>query len=166
MARIVMKFGGTSVANLERIRNVAQHIKREINAGHEVAVVVSAMAGHTNQLVQWTQEATIKEIPMEYDAVVASGEQVTAGLLSLCLNDISIKARSWMGWQIPIYTDSIHGAARIQKINKENLLESLSAHRSVSHFAAVRLEPMQFYHDRQTVNTLLVCVALDPSLLM
>ena len=113
MARLVMKFGGTSVADIERIRMVARHVKREIDAGHEVAVVVSAMAGTTNQLVGWTRAAAPMHDAREYDAVVASGEQVTAGLLAIALQEMGVNARSWLGWQIPIRTDAAHGAARI-----------------------------------------------------
>ena len=103
MSRLVMKFGGTSVANIERIRNVARHVKREVEAGHEVAVVVSAMAGKTNELVAWVQEAAPLYDPAEYDAVVASGELVTAGLLAIVLKDMGLDARSWQGWQIPLH---------------------------------------------------------------
>ena len=102
MGRLVMKFGGTSVANIDRIRNVARHVKREVDAGHDVAVVVSAMAGKTNELVEWCREASPMHDAREYDAVVASGEQVTAGLLAIALQAIGIQARSWQGWQIPI----------------------------------------------------------------
>jgi len=123
MARIVMKFGGTSVADLERIRNVARHVKREHEAGNEVAVVVSAMAGFTNQLVAWTREASALHDAREYDTVVAAGEQITAGLLAIALQEIGVPARSWLGWQIPIRTDSSHGAARIQQIPGETLIE-------------------------------------------
>jgi aspartate kinase len=117
MARIVMKFGGTSVADISRIRNVARHVKREVDAGHEVAVVVSAMAGKTNELVAWTREASPMHDAREYDAVVASGEQVTAGLLAIALQNMGVHARSWQGWQIPIKTDNAHGAARILDID-------------------------------------------------
>jgi aspartate kinase len=124
MARIVMKFGGTSVADIARIRNVARHVKREVDAGHEVAVVVSAMAGKTNELVAWVQDAAKAEgstfniyDAREYDAVVASGEQVSAGLLALVLQAMGVNARSWQGWQIPIRTDNAHGAARIVDID-------------------------------------------------
>ena len=123
MARIVMKFGGTSVANIERIRNVARHVKREVDAGHEVAVVVSAMAGKTNELVGWTREASPMHDAREYDVVVASGEQVTAGLLAITLQSMGINARSWLGWQIPISTDNTHGAARITDIDGSALIE-------------------------------------------
>ena len=105
MAVVVMKFGGTSVANVERIRNVARHVKREVDAGNEVAVVVSAMAGVTNQLVAWVREASILHDAREYDAVVATGEQVTAGLLAIVLQSMGLQARSWQGWQIPVTTD-------------------------------------------------------------
>src|SRR6187455_3048784 len=125
MARLVMKFGGTSVADIDRIRNVAHHVKREVDAGHEVAVVVSAMSGATNQLVAWTREASPLHDAREYDAVVASGEQVTSGLLAIALQDIGINARSWQGWQIPIKTDSAHGAARIASIDGSMLIERL-----------------------------------------
>jgi aspartate kinase len=127
MARLVMKFGGTSVADIDRIRNVAQHVKREVDAGHEVAVVVSAMAGTTNQLVAWTRAAALLHDAREYDAVVASGEQVTAGLLAIALQAMGVNARSWQGWQIPIKTDAQHGAARIVEINGERLIERLKA---------------------------------------
>ncbi|MDY8110535.1 aspartate kinase [Fulvimarina sp. 2208YS6-2-32] len=117
MARLVMKFGGTSVADIDRIRNVARHVKREVDAGHEVAVVVSAMAGKTNELVAWCREASPIHDAREYDAIVASGEQVTAGLLAIVLQSIGINARSWLGWQIPLKTDDAHGAARIGEID-------------------------------------------------
>ena len=130
MARIVMKFGGTSVADIGRIRNVARHVKREVDAGHEVAVVVSAMSGKTNELVALVQEASKAHgsnlniyDAREYDAVVASGEQVTSGLLALVLQSIGIDARSWQGWQIAVKTDNSHGAARIQEIDGTTLVE-------------------------------------------
>jgi aspartate kinase len=116
MSFVVMKFGGTSVANLERIRNVARHVKREVDAGNHVAVVVSAMAGVTNQLVAWVREASPLHDAREYDTVVATGEQVTAGLLAIVLQSLAIPARSWQGWQIPILTDDAHGVARIKDI--------------------------------------------------
>ncbi len=125
MARIVMKFGGTSVANIERIRNVARHVKREVDAGNEVAVVVSAMSGATNQLVAWCREASPMHDAREYDAVVASGEQVTAGLLAIVLQDLGVSARSWQGWQIPLRTDATHGAARIADIDGDLLTERM-----------------------------------------
>lgn len=116
MARIVKKFGGTSVANIERIRNVARRVKQAVDEGHEVAVVVSAMSGTTDQLVAWTREAAPIHDAREYDAVVASGEQVTAGLLAITLQDMGVSARSWLGWQIPLHTDGVHGSARIENI--------------------------------------------------
>jgi len=120
-----MKFGGTSVANVERIRNVAAHVKREVDAEHEVAVVVSAMAGKTNELVAWCKEAGSHFDNAEYDAVVASGELVTAGLLALVLKDIGLNARSWQGWQIPLLTDDAHGSARVTKVDGSQLGECL-----------------------------------------
>jgi aspartate kinase len=126
MARLVMKFGGTSVANIERIRNVAQHVKREVEAGHEVAVVVSAMSGKTNELVAWCADASKLYDKREYDAVVASGEQVTSGLLAIALQEIGIPARSWQGWQIPIRTSDAHGSARIESIEEAGLAEGFT----------------------------------------
>ncbi len=130
MARIVMKFGGTSVADLDRIHNVARHVKREVDAGHEVAVVVSAMSGKTNELVGWVQnmpKVSGGDAPFydarEYDAIVASGEQVTSGLLAIALQSIGVNARSWQGWQIPIRTDNAHGAARITDIDGSFLIK-------------------------------------------
>src|SRR4249920_2982052 len=123
MSRLVMKFGGSSVADVDRIRNVARHVKREVDAGHEVAVVVSAMAGTTNQLVAWAREASALHDAREYDAVVASGEQVTAGLLAIVLQSMGVTARSWQGWQIPILTSHAHGAARIAEINGDELVK-------------------------------------------
>ncbi|RIK95688.1 MAG: aspartate kinase [Proteobacteria bacterium] len=121
MARIVMKFGGTSVANIERIRNVAERVKRETEAGNEVAVVVSAMAGTTDQLVAYTRSASVMHDAREYDTVVAAGEQITVGLLAITLQDMGIQARSWLGWQIPIHTNGAHGSARIERIDTEEL---------------------------------------------
>ncbi|GAB4183789.1 MAG: aspartate kinase [Thalassobaculales bacterium] len=126
MARIVMKFGGTSVGDLARIRNVAQRVKREVVAGHQVAVVVSAMAGETNKLVGWTLEAARLHDAREYDAVVATGEQVTTGLLAIALQEIGVNARSWQGWQIPIRTDGAHGKARIESIDGAVLIERMA----------------------------------------
>ena len=125
MARIVMKFGGTSVADLARIRDVATRVKREADAGHQVAVVVSAMAGVTNRLVGWCQELSPLHDAREYDAVVATGEQVTAGLLAIALQNLGIEARSWQGWQIPIETDTAHGKARIQGIAGAELIRRM-----------------------------------------
>ena len=123
-----MKFGGTSVANIERIRNVAQHVKREVEAGHEVAVVVSAMSGKTNELVAWCADASKLYDKREYDAVVASGEQVTSGLLAIALQEIGIPARSWQGWQIPIRTSDAHGSARIESIEETGLAAGFARH--------------------------------------
>src|SRR5688500_8745741 len=126
MSRLVMKFGGTSVADVERIRNVARHVKREVDAGHEVAVVVSAMAGKTNELVGWAREAAPLHDAREYDAVVASGEQVTAGLLAIVLENMGVNARSWLGWQIPVSTNAAHGVARITDIRADRLVDRVS----------------------------------------
>ncbi len=127
MARIVMKFGGTSVADLDRIRTVAGRIKREVEDGHEVAVVVSAMSGATNQLVGWCQALAPLHDTREYDAVVATGEQVTTGLLALALQEQGVDARSWQGWQIPIRTDGAHGKARIAAIEGDELVRRMQA---------------------------------------
>jgi aspartate kinase len=127
MARIVMKFGGTSVADLDRIRSVAARIKRQVDAGDQVAVVVSAMAGTTNQLVAWCQGLTPMFDAREYDTVVATGEQVTAGLLAIALQTIGVDARSWLGWQAGIATDGQHGKARIKRIAGAELIERLAA---------------------------------------
>ena len=123
MARLVMKFGGTSVADLDRIKHVAARVKREVDAGNQVAVVVSAMSGTTNQLVAWTNQAARMPDKREYDVVVATGEQVTAGLLALALQEIGVPARSWMGWQLPLATSDAHGSARILDIDA-SVLES------------------------------------------
>jgi aspartate kinase len=125
MARIVMKFGGTSVADLDRIRNVAARVKREVDAGNQVAVVVSAMAGETNKLLGWCQALSALHDAREYDTVVASGEQVTAGLLAIALQEIGVEARSWQGWQIPIRTDNAHGKARILEIDGSDLIKRM-----------------------------------------
>jgi aspartate kinase len=121
MARLVMKFGGTSVADIDRIKEVARRVKAEADAGNQIAVVVSAMAGTTNQLVQWTGEIATVQDAREYDTVVSTGEQITAGLLSLALQDLGASARSWMGWQLPIQTDSAHASARILKIDADEI---------------------------------------------
>jgi aspartate kinase len=127
MARIVMKFGGTSVADLERIRNVAAIVWREAGRGNEVAVVVSAMAGTTNQLVGWCQQLSPLHDQAEYDTVVATGEQVTTGLLAIALQQLGARARSWTGWQVPIRTDAAHGKARIDSIDGTAMLASMAA---------------------------------------
>jgi aspartate kinase len=126
MARIVMKFGGTSMAGVERIRNVAARVKREVEAGNQVAVVVSAMAGETDRLVAFCREVSPLYDPQEYDVVVASGEQVTSGLLAIALQTIGVSARSWLGWQLPINTTDGHAAARIEDIDTKAFDESLA----------------------------------------
>ncbi len=125
MSRIVMKFGGTSVADLDRIRVVAERVKSEINAGNQVAVLVSAMAGTTDQLIRWVEEASPLHDAREYDAVVSSGEQVTAGLLALTLQNMGVSARSWQGWQVPFKTNNIHGSARIMDIDTTGMIQRL-----------------------------------------
>src|SRR5271155_5446101 len=132
MARLVMKFGGTSVADIEHIRNVARHVKREVDAGHEVAVVVSAMSGTTNQLVEWCRDAAVLHDAREYDAVVASGEQVTAGLLAIALQAIGVTARSWQGWQVPILTSGAHASARISGIDGGELIKRFKERKEVA----------------------------------
>lgn len=125
MARIVMKFGGTSMAGTERIRTVAALVKREVEAGNEVAVVVSAMAGETDRLVQFCREANPLYDEAEYDVVVASGEQVTSGLLALTLQAMGVPARSWLGWQLPIRTIETHAKARITEIETDALIAAM-----------------------------------------
>ncbi len=125
MARIVMKFGGTSVATVERIRNVARKVKAEVEAGHQVAVVVSAMSGETDRLVGFVREAAELYDTREYDAVVSTGEQVTIGLLAIVLQSMGVPARSWMGWQIPVKTDGAHGSARIQDIDTSDMISRM-----------------------------------------
>ena len=126
MALIVQKFGGTSVGDLDRIRNVATRVKTEVDAGNQVAVVVSAMAGTTNQLVAWARDIGPMHDAREYDTIVATGEQVTVGLLAIALQNLGIDARSWLGWQIPIRTDEVHGAARIDSIDTTLMRERLA----------------------------------------
>lgn len=126
MARLVLKFGGTSVGDIERIKNVAKKVKQEVDAGHEVAVVVSAMSGVTNQLVDYCKQIAKVHDQAEYDAVVASGEQVTSGLLAIALQEIGIPARSWQGWQIPLIADETHGKSRIERIDTTKLSENMS----------------------------------------
>jgi aspartate kinase len=125
MARIVMKFGGTSMAGIERIRNVANLVKREVERGNEIAVVVSAMAGETDRLVQFCREASSLYDPREYDVVVASGEQVTSGLLAITLQGMGLNARSYMGWQLPIRASG-HAAGLIEEIDVARLEEVFS----------------------------------------
>ncbi len=127
MARIVQKFGGTSVADIERIKSVARRVKREVDAGNEVAVVVSAMSGVTNQLVAWTNAFGSLPDQREYDVVVASGEQVTAGLTALALQELGVASRSFLGWQVPLRTDAAHGKARIESIPTEGLAAAMKA---------------------------------------
>ena len=127
MSRIVMKFGGTSVADLDRIRNVARRVQREVDAGNEVAVVVSAMSGVTNQLVGYVEQLSKLYDPREYDAVVATGENVTSGLLAIALQELGVKARSWQGWQIPLRTDDAFGKARIEGVDGNLLIERMQA---------------------------------------
>jgi aspartate kinase len=126
MARIVMKFGGTSMAGIERIRNVAARVKREVDAGNEVAVVVSAMAGETDRLVGFCREAAALHDTAEYDVVVASGEQVTSGLLAITLQAMGVQARSWLGWQLPVKTSNAHAAARIRDIGTGAVLADMA----------------------------------------
>jgi len=132
MKTLVMKFGGTSVATLDRIRNVALHVKREVEAGYHVAVVVSAMSGKTNELVAWCKDAAPLYDQREYDAVVASGEQVTSGLLALALQNIGIPARSWQGWQIPLQTDDAHGSARISGMDGSGIIDGFRKRKEVA----------------------------------
>ncbi|MGW8204136.1 aspartate kinase [Sphingomonas bisphenolicum] len=125
MARIVMKFGGTSMAGMERIRNVAARVKHVVSQGHEVAVVVSAMAGETDRLVGFCKEASALYDPAEYDVVVAAGEQITSGLLAMTLKAMDVDARSWLGWQLPIRTIEAHAKARVSDIDTIDLLASM-----------------------------------------
>ena len=125
MARIVQKFGGTSVGDLDRIRQVAQKVRSCVDAGNQVAVVVSAMAGTTNQLVEWAKQIGPIHDAREYDTIVSTGEQVTVGLLSIALQNIGVDARSWLGWQIPIKTDEVHSTARIEEIKALDIIERL-----------------------------------------
>ena len=122
-----MKFGGTSMAGTERIRRVASIVRKQQAAGHQVAVVVSAMAGETDRLVNFCREANPLYDPAEYDVVVASGEQVTSGLLALTLQAMGCKARSWLGWQIPIHTAEAHAKARVASIDSEALIAAMAA---------------------------------------
>tara|TARA_B110001454_G_scaffold194323_1_gene195799 strand:+ start:3246 stop:4502 length:1257 start_codon:yes stop_codon:yes gene_type:complete len=127
MARIVMKFGGTSMAGMERIRNVAARVKYVVDQGHEVAVVVSAMAGETDRLVGFCKEASPLYDPAEYDVVVAAGEQVTSGLLAMTLKAMGVDARSWLGWQLPIRSGEAHSKARIETIETDALLTAMKS---------------------------------------
>ena len=125
MARIVQKFGGTSVANTDRIKAVALRVKKAVDAGDQVAVVLSAMSGETNKLVDYVTTMSKLYDAREYDSVVATGEQVTVGLLALALQDLGVPARSWLGWQIPIRTDGVHGRARIESVETEEMQKRL-----------------------------------------
>ena len=125
MARIVQKFGGSSVADINHIRNVASRVKAAVEDGDRVAVVVSAMAGTTNQLIEWTREASRLHDAREYDVVVSAGEQMTVGLLAMMLQDQGVQARSWLGWQVPVRTDGIHGSARIAEIDAGEITRCL-----------------------------------------
>jgi len=122
MPILVMKFGGTSVATLDRIRRAAKRVGREVANGYDVIVIVSAMSGRTNELIGWVNETSPLSDAREYDAVVSSGEQVTAGLMALTLQEMDVPARSWQGWQVPLKTTSAHGSARIEEIPTENLM--------------------------------------------
>jgi len=126
MSRLVMKFGGTSVADIERIRNVALHVKREVQAGNQVAVIVSAMAGKTDELVDLCRQASSNFDRREYDSIVATGEQVTSGLLAIVLQDMGIRARSWTGWQGPIKTSPVASAARITEIDSDRMAKEMA----------------------------------------
>ena len=154
MARLVMKFGGTSVADIDRIRNVARHVKREVDAGHEVAVVVSAMSGVTNQLVAWCEAAAREKRQMfearEYDTVVATGEQVTAGLLAITLQDMDINARSWLGWQLPVLTSNVHTSARIVGIDGDVLVRRFKERKEVAVIAGFQ----GLHEDTKRITTL------------
>src|SRR5580700_8991659 len=132
MSRLVMKFGGTSVANIERIHNVARHVRREVDAGHEVAVVVSAMSGTTNRLVEWCRDAAMLHDAREYDTVVASGVQVTSGLLAIALQAVGVTARSWQGWQLPVATSDAHASARILDIDGGELIRRFKERKEVA----------------------------------
>ncbi|KWT67124.1 Aspartokinase [Hyphomicrobium sulfonivorans] len=149
MAVVVMKFGGTSVANVERIRNVARHVKREVDAGNKVCVVVSAMSGVTNQLVAYVREASLLHDAREYDAVVATGEQVTAGLLAIVLQSMGLQARSWQGWQVPITASAAHGSARITGIDGSEILRRFESDEVAVVTGFQGIEP-----ERQRVATL------------
>jgi aspartate kinase len=150
MSRLVMKFGGSSVADIERIRNVARHVKREVDAGHEVAVVVSAMSGATNKLVDFCRELSVLHDAREYDTVVASGEQVTTGLLAIALQTIGVEARSWQGWQIPILTSNAHGSARIEGIDASEIIKRFKERREVAVIAGFQ----GMYPDTGRITTL------------
>ena len=122
MPILVMKFGGTSVADLDRIRNAARKVRAEVERGYDVIVIVSAMSGKTNELVGWVGQTSPMFDAREYDAVVSSGENVTAGLMALTLQEMDVPARSWQGWQVPVRTTSAHANARIEEIPTDNIM--------------------------------------------
>ena len=126
MPILVMKFGGTSVASLDKIKSAAKRVALEVSAGHSVIVIVSAMAGKTNELVDWVNETSPLYDAREYDAIVSSGENVTAGLMALTLQQMDIPARSWQGWQVPVRTSSAHSSARIEEIPTENIMNKFN----------------------------------------
>jgi aspartate kinase len=126
MALLVMKFGGTSVADTDRIKRVAARVKTSVDEGNQIALVVSAMAGTTNQLDGWSREVATLHDAREYDVVVSAGEQITAGLLAMALQEIGVSARSWLGWQVPIESDDVHGSARIERIPADEFVKRLS----------------------------------------
>jgi aspartate kinase len=126
MARIVVKFGGTSVGDVDRIKNAAKKVQAEVARGNEVAVVVSAMSGATNQLVKWVNDIAPLHDPREYDVVVATGEQVTIGLMALALQQLGVNSRSYVSWQLPIKTDAAHAKARIQTIDTANMSTAMA----------------------------------------
>ena len=132
MPCLVMKFGGTSVADLARIRNVAQTVKRAHDDGADIAVIVSAMSGVTNQLIDYVSDIAPLADLREYDTIVSSGEQVTSGLLAIALQNLGVPARSWLGWQIPVVTDDAHGSARIQRIDVDELRRRFEEERQVA----------------------------------
>ena len=126
MAVLVMKFGGSSIATLDRIKRAAKRVALEVSNGFDVIVIVSAMSGKTNELVEWVNETSPMFDAREYDAVVSSGENVTSGLMALTLQEMSVPARSWQGWQVPLMTTSVHSAARIESISTDNILARFS----------------------------------------
>ena len=126
MAVLVMKFGGSSIATLDRIKRAAKRVALEVSKGFDVIVIVSAMSGKTNELVEWVNETSPMFDAREYDAVVSSGENVTSGLMALTLQEMSVPARSWQGWQVPLMTTSVHSAARIESISTDNILARFS----------------------------------------
>ena len=127
MPILVMKFGGTSVANVDRIHRAAKRVAVEVAKGYDVIVIVSAMSGKTNELVGWVNETSPLYDAREYDAIVSSGENVTAGLMALTLQEMDVPARSWQGWQVPVKTTSAHSAARIEEILSDNIMAKFAA---------------------------------------